>query len=138
MLLIPNNVNQTMDFQGTIFRPMRRAKGIGRGSSSAEKFGKRQILIGGRQRKGMSGQSAAAGGVWDVANSPAVWDRHHSIGALSVRAWSQRDPVPGNEFPAGCRVSTGFAPGRCGQKPVAHTCESLQPQRSRSLPRVLP
>jgi hypothetical protein len=61
MLLIPGQVHQAMGFQGTVFRPMRSAKGIGRDSSSAEKFDERQILIGGRLRAGMTGQRTAAG-----------------------------------------------------------------------------
>lgn len=117
MLLFLCDVNQTMEFQGTDFRQMKHARGVGRASSSVEKFGDRLILIGGRLREGMSGQRAAAGGTRGAANVLA-------IRALSVTTMSHSSPFPGAAFrqSAGCRPVSH--PVAATQNVAAHTCES--------------
>jgi hypothetical protein len=129
MLLIPNNVNQTMDFQGTDFRPMRSAKGAGRSASSAEKFGF-QILIGGRLREGMSGQSAAAGG---AGNPLTIRNQRRVSEAHFVTGMSQSFPSPRTNFrqDAGCRPVS--QPAAAGKTLVANTCEFTKKQKSQRL-----
>jgi hypothetical protein len=123
MMLIPNNVNQTMDFQGTFFRPMRRAKGAGRFTSSAANFGighgsragRGVSSSGSRSRTGLSGQSAAAG----RGSAP-----RHSGPDYSVTTTSQSSPFRGKTF----RHSVGYRPVThpvaAVQTTGAHTCES--------------
>ena len=90
-----------MDFQGTNFRPMRRAKGIGRGASSVEMSGDRQILIGGRLRAGKSGQRAAAGRNSDFDNLLGIRDHKRAIVTILSPAFSSQ--LPNFRQTAGCR-----------------------------------
>jgi hypothetical protein len=125
MLLIPGQVHQAMGFQGTVFRPMRSAKGTGRDSSSAEKFDERQILIGGRLRAGMTGQRTAAGRSFSFGKSLGINAQKGAHVTILSPAFSS---LPKNfRQTAGCRpVSHPVAgakrvPAHKGEKPQQMT-----------------
>lgn len=137
MMLIPNNVNQTMDFQGTFFRPMRRAKGAGRCTSSAVKFGF-QRLKGGRPCIGMSGQHAAAGRVksWmspQLRISLVPRDKGRMAADRFVTTSSHTSPFRGILFrhSAGCRPVSH--PVAAVQTTGALTCESTTKTKTTAL-----
>ncbi len=141
MMLNPNHVNQTMDFEGTYFRPMRRAKGAGRCTSSAVKYGFSH-LTGVRPCAGMSGQRTAAGR--QAGSARAARRTPNAADAVSffplgmpnfpsVTTTSQTSPFRGIFFrhSAGCRPVSH--PVAAVQTTAANTCESTTKTKTTAL-----